>query len=130
MLEEIVSNHIETGVISTLNQLPLSNKTKWLLHINFLDKITMKEDIFNIQLIKWPRTHSNHGEKETDISNLGNRGECVTIIRTINLSISFSNQAGLKAINLAIRTNLNRVNPTTTNWKLTKWQKNKILSVS
>ena len=78
----------------------------------------MNEGIFNIQLIKWPGTHSNHGEKETDKSNLGNGGECVTIIRTINLSISFSNQAGLKAINLTIKTNLNCVNPTTTNGNL------------
>ena len=79
----------------------------------------MKEGIFNIQLKKQPGTHSSHGEKQTDKSNLGNGGEGVTIIKTINLSISFSNQAGLKAINLTIRTNLNCVDPMTTNWKLT-----------
>ena len=46
MLEEIVSSRIENDVTYTLNQKPLSNKTRWLLYINFLSKIPMKENIF------------------------------------------------------------------------------------
>lgn len=65
----------------------------------------MKEGILNIRQIHRPSMCCSHGEKQANWSNIGHKWEGVNKGRTINLSVSLSNQASLKVINLTIRAN-------------------------
>ncbi|KAL2656120.1 hypothetical protein AAZV13_04G103300 [Glycine max] len=108
--------------------LPLSNKPRRLLHINLLLKITMEESILNVKLMKRPMTHGCHSKKQTNSGDFSHRRKGVTLIKAINLSITFSYQSNLKPINLTIRPNFNCIDPSTTHSLLARWKRNKFPS--
>jgi len=110
-------------------KLPLSKKHRRLLHVNFLLKITMKEDIFDIQLMKWPVTNCCHGKEEANSSHLGHEIETVTTIKAINLSVPFCNQSGFEPINLTIWANFNCIHSSATNNLLARWEGHGLSSV-
>lgn len=117
-LEKTVSDHkITDNWLTRLDRLPLSNKTKWLLYMNFLFKLTTEKSIFNVQPIKGPIS---------DICYFSHERESITIIKSKYLNIPFGNQASLKTINLAIRTNFDCINPTTNNDRYTWSKRNKL----
>ncbi|BAU01951.1 hypothetical protein VIGAN_11133500 [Vigna angularis var. angularis] len=72
--------------------------------------------------MKWPVTNGCHGKEETNSSHLGYRRESVTIIKTINLSVTFCNKPSFEPINFTIRANFNCIHPSTTN-RLFSWGK-------
>lgn len=65
----------------------------------------MKEDIIDIQLIDGLRTHGSHGKKQKNRSNFGNWRQGITIVRIINVSISFGDQMSFNTIYLDIVAN-------------------------
>ncbi|KAL2583894.1 hypothetical protein AAZX31_14G103900 [Glycine max] len=108
--------------------LPLSNKPRWLLHINILLKITVEKGILNIKLMEGPVTNSSHSKKQTNSGEFGDRRESITVINAIYLCVAFSYQTSLKPINLTSGPNFNSVDPPTTHRGLTRGKRNKLPS--
>ena len=44
-----------------------------------------------VQLIQGLRLHSDHRQEKTNRGNLGDRGKCIIVVGTINLSVSLCN---------------------------------------
>ena len=67
-----------TKMTNKTKTLPLSNKSRRLLHIDLFFEITMEEgildvqlmSILDVQLMKWPMPHSSHRQKETNNPSL------------------------------------------------------------
>ena len=104
----------------------MSNKIRRLLHINLFDKITMKEDVLDIQLKKGPMLYSSHRKKQANRDNLRYRRKSIIIVRAIWLSLPRGNQTGLKPINLAIRSHIHCINPTTIIGRLSRRKSDKV----
>ena len=92
-----------------------SNKPGRLLHINFFCKIPMRKDIFNIKLVEVSTMSGCQRYKQSNRSQLGNRGEGIRIIHFIGLGIPFSNKADFQPSNQSIKINLHCKHPSTTN---------------
>ncbi|BAT97495.1 hypothetical protein VIGAN_09095300 [Vigna angularis var. angularis] len=88
----------------------------------------MKKDIFNVQLVKGPLTDGSHSKQNTNNTDFSHRRKSITIIKATDLSISLSYQTSFKTINFTSRTNLNSINPSTTNRLLTRRKRNKVPS--
>jgi len=125
----IVWGHIKSDAICIPYQTPPEQQTRRLLHVNFLLKITMKEGIFDIQLMKRPVTYCCHCKEEANSSHLGHGRESVTIVKAINLSVPFCNQSGFEPMNLTIRANFNCIHPSATNNLLARWEGHELPSM-
>lgn len=116
MIEEIVGDHTRLFEKDkhTHDTLPEQQK-----HVVSLDKLLPPN--FHEEMPFLCLTHTqangddNHREKKTNISYFGYKYEGFTIIKTKNLSITFSHQASFQTINYSIYTNFNPVNSTKSN---------------
>ena len=111
-LFETIKNLPETTYLAIL---PLSNKSMWLFHVNLLLKVTVKKCIIHIKLKQEPTQSGSEGDKNPNISNLGNGGKRFSVVNTICLSITFGYKMSFVALNRTIRIILHCKNPTTTN---------------
>jgi len=85
------------------DQLGVTNCKTWrLIHIGFFLQLTMQEDFFDVQLVKWPMLNGGHSKKETNKSKFGHRGKGVPVVKTKNLSASFGHQVSFIVISTAI----------------------------
>lgn len=73
-----------------------------LLHVDILLKITMKERILNIQLMKTPMPKSYNSIEERNNSHFSYMRKSTNVIQTIYLSIASGHHLSLQAINLTI----------------------------
>ena len=98
-----------------LPYLPLSNKPRRLLHVNFFLKISMYKDILDIKLIRVSIIRSNKRNKQTNRCQFNYKGKSIKIINAINLSLALSYKTGLQSSNKPIRIKLYGKHQTTTN---------------
>jgi len=102
-----------------------SSDTGRRLHINNLRYITIQEGIFNIHPIEWPLTSNINSKK------IANRCHFYhSVINSILLCESSSNETSLIPFNRTIRFDLDFVNAFTAHWICTRWLGNKIPSMS
>jgi hypothetical protein len=78
-------------------------EARGLLHVNILRQIAMEKSIAHINLTECPSTRDSNGENQTNAPRLHNRAKSVTIINTLPLRKSTSNEASLVFLIRAIR---------------------------
>lgn len=87
------------------------NKTGELCHINMFGKLSLKEGIINIQLMKRPAMTNNNTENKSYYCGLNNWTKSVMIVHTRSLIEPFVNKVSFKPINRTIRMYFNTKNP-------------------
>ena len=86
-------------------------ETRWLLHIDVLGEIPMKESIADINLPKTPTARNSQGKNQTNGGRLDNRTEGITIVNAKLLCETTGDQTSFVLINRAIRTVLGLEDP-------------------
>ena len=64
---------------------------KGWLHVHFFMKVSIKESILHIYLIKRPIANSSHSNETSDRCKASNRSKCFLIVNTILLSKALGN---------------------------------------
>ena len=95
-------------------------------HVDFLIQVAMKKDIIDVKLVDRPRTSSGNSKEEANSNSLGNRGEAVEVIHTLNQVVSFGDKALLVAIECTIGIEFSLKNLTATNSSLTWWKRSEL----
>jgi hypothetical protein len=83
--------------------LRMINKPRWLTHVHFLLKNTMKESVLNIELAKMPTIRDRERKKQMNSSRFDNRTEGVIVVKTIPLFKPFRHKPRLVPFNRTIR---------------------------
>lgn len=82
-LKETILDHRVTVTFDIQgHQSPLTNKTKWLLHINFIIKVIMEINIYDVQMINRLIANNNQRQKEADFFYFSNRRENIIVIKS------------------------------------------------
>ena len=97
-------------------------------YINFFEKISIQEGIFNIKLRDMSLTNQSYCNKSTDSSYFCNNSKCLLIIYTILLRVSFCNQPSFISLNRSIKISLDLIYSTITNNTLPggRWTKSQV----
>ena len=99
------------------------------MHVHFFLKVSVKESIFHIHLIKRPMANSSHSNETSDRCKVSNKSKCFLIVNAILLSKALGNYASLVSFNRSISLGLDLINSPTTYYRLIRRQTNEILSV-
>ena len=67
------------------------DKIGWLLAVDSLSKLSVKESVLDVRLVDWPGVGGGKAENNSDGGRFDNRAKCLSIVNTGLLSESTHN---------------------------------------
>lgn len=71
--------------------------------------------------MKMPATYGGNAEEDTDGGEFGNRSKSFPIIKSLDLTVTFSNETGFVAFNTAVSFKLHLIDPFAAYGTFVRW---------
>jgi hypothetical protein len=86
---------------------------RWWAHVNILTQLNIKKDILHIKLRDGPLPNRSYSKKSVNGCHMSNKSKSLTIIMTLLILKTTSNETSLITLKRTIRASLNLIDPLT-----------------